>query len=269
MKFTRIILVLVFLVVAAVYTIQGMTGRDAAADVPPVLSCDSELLSVSVHDGDSALLAGITATDAQDGDLTDRVLVCGVSRRIDGNTAKITYVVFDSDDNMATLTRQLRYTDYRLPRFSLEEPLIYGSGQSISLLDRLHAQDVVDGDITGAIRTTYTADATAPGIHDLNVQVTNSMGDTAWLTLPVIILADPDDRVDVTLDTYLLYLQQGAGFSAREHLKGASFHGAAVSLENVSISGAVDTGTPGTYQVQYTGTYGSHTGTVILTVVVE
>ena len=269
MRLTKFILVLVFLAVAAVYTIQGAAGRDAAAEVPPAISCDTGILELSVHDGGKALLTGVTASDEQDGDLTDRVLVSGVSRLIEDNTAKVTYVVFDSDDNMATLTRQIRYTDYRLPRFSLEEPLIYDVGQTVNLLDRLHASDVVDGDITGAIRVTYTDLATDTGIHDLNVQVTNSMGDTAWLTVPVIIRPVSENRLEVTLDTYLLYLQQGDSFRAGDHLKRAAYNGDSVSLGNVTISGQVDTDIPGTYQIQYTCVYGSHTGTAILTVVVE
>lgn len=269
MKLTRIILVLVFLVVGAAYILQGATDRKTAADEPPVLSCDTEMLELSVRDGSSALLSGVTAADPQDGDLTDRVLVSGVSRLIEDNTAKVTYVVFDSDNNMSTLTRQIRYTDYALPRFSLEAPLIYGAGQSITLLDRLHAWDVLDGDITAAIRTTYTSGDMNADIQSLNVQVTNSMGDTAWLTLPIIFLDDPDDQVDVELDSYLLYLEQGSSFSPRTHLKSASYLGAAVSLDNVSVTGDVDTAVPGTYYVKYTAAYGSHTGTVILTVVVE
>ena len=269
MRITRILLVLVFLVVFAVHSIQGMTGPRKSAEVPPVLSCDEGILEISVRDSDTALLTGITANDEQDGDLTGRILVTGTSRLMDDGTAKVSYAVFDSDDNMATLTRQIRYTDYRRPRFSLEEPLVYTIGQNIALLDRLHAEDVLDGDITQAIRVTYTDSNTDTGIHSLNVQVTNSMGDTAWLTLPVILLEDHDNRVDVTLDTYLLYLQQGDSFRAADHLVRASFHGDSVSLGNVTISGDVDTDTPGIYNVHYTGTYGSRTGTVILTVVVE
>lgn len=269
MRITRILLVLLFLAVSALYTVQNTTDHLSSEDVPPVLSCDSEILDVSVRDDERALLTGITAADPQDGDLTDRILVSGVSRLIDGSIAKVTYVVFDSDKNMATLTRQIRYTDYELPRFSLVEPLVYAVGQEVTLLDRLHAEDVVDGNITGAIRIAYTDTTTDAGVHSLNVQVTNSMGDTAWLTLPVILVPSLEDRVEVTLDTYLIYLDQGDSFRARDHLEGVFYHGDPVSLNNVAITGEVDTNTPGTYNVHYTGTYGSRTGTVILTVVVE
>ena len=269
MRITRILLVLVFLAVAAVFTVQDMADRFSTADDPPVLTCDSEILEISVKDDDSALLTGITASDPQDGDITDRILVTGTSRLLDGNTVTVSYAVFDSDHNMASMTRQIRYTDYRLPRFSLKEPLVYTTNENIRLLDRLGAEDVVDGDITGAIRVTYTDTVDDPGIHNIGVQVTNSMGDTAWLTLPVIFLENTDDRVEVELDSYLVYLNQGSSFDARRYLDSASWQGDPVSTGNVTISGEVDTDTPGTYYVNYTCAYGSHSGTVILTVVVE
>lgn len=269
MRFTRILLVLAFLAVGAVYTVQDMVGRLSTADDPPTLTCGSEILDVSVADGDAALLAGITASDPQDGDITDRVLVTGASRLLAGNTARVSYAVFDSDHNMATLTRQIRYTDYRLPRFVLNEPLVYGVNDSVQLLDRLRATDVIGGDITGNIRISYANISREPGVHSLEAQVTNSMGDTAWITLPVIIVSDLENRVEVELDTYLVYLNQGDSFDARRFLNAAYWQGDRVSNSNVTITGEVDTDTPGTYLVEYTCTYGSRTGTVILTVVVE
>lgn len=269
MRFTRFILVLVFLAVAAVSVIQELAGRVSTADDPPLLACSSEVLDISVKDDDSILLAGITASDAQDGDISDRVLVTGISRLMDGNTAKVSYAVFDSDHNMATLTRSIHYTDYRLPRFALDEPLVFNANTEIDLLDRLRALDVVDGDISGAIRVTYSDSSTDPGVHSLNVQATNSMGDTAWQTLPVIFVRDLEDTVRIDLDSYLLYLNRGDSFQARRYLNGASYGSDIISTGSVFISGEVDTNTPGTYLVEYSCTYGSHSGTVILTVVVE
>lgn len=267
MRITRLILVLAFLVVAAAFTLQNLAGQDPEAGEPPVLHCGSEVLDISVQDDDSVLLSGITAEDAQDGDLTDKVLISGISRLMGDGTAKVTYAVFDSHHNMATLTRRIRYTDYRLPRFSLEEPLIYRTSQSIRLLDRLHAHDVIDGDITNSIRVTSTA--TASDVYQLSVQVTNSMGDTAWLTLPVIMLEDDAAVLDVELSTYLVYLEQGSEFSAGDYLEQASLNGDAISRDNVTVTGTVDTAVPGTYILEYTCTYGSLSGTAYLTVVVE
>ena len=269
MKILQILLVLVFLAVAAVYGIQDLRSNGSAAQEAPVISCDADLVEISVFDDDSALLAGVTATDAQDGDLSGQVLVSGVSKLLTNDTARVTYVVFDSDDNMATMTRQLRYTDYRRPRFSIEEPLIYGLYGDIPLLERLHATDVVDGNITGNIRVSYTEATEIQDVYIMDVRVTNSMGDTAALTVPVVLLEENTDPLDVYLDTYLLYLNTGDSFDADEHLERVEYDGLYVSRGNVTVSGQVDTDTPGTYMVYYQGVYGSHRGTAVLTVVVE
>lgn len=269
MKIVKILLVLVFLAVAAVYTVQDLRSNGSDALEPPVLSCGSELVEISVFDDDSAILAGVTATDAQDGDLTGQVLVSGISNLLTNDTARVTYVVFDSDDNMATLTRQVRYTDYRRPRFSIQEPLIYEAYADIPLLERLRATDTVDGDITGNIRVSYTEATDIRDVYTVDVQVTNSMGDTSALTVPVILLEKDQEPLDVFLDTYLMYLNVGDSFDADEHLERVEFEGLYVSRGNVTVSGEVDTATPGTYMVIYNGVYGSHTGTAVLTVVVE
>ena len=269
MRIVKTLLVLVLAAVAVLYFFQDLTNQFSSGKEPPVLTCDSDLLEISVNDGKDAMLSGITAADDQDGDLTGQVLVTGVSQLVGDNTAKVTYVVFDSDDNMATLTRSVRYTDYRLPRFSLEEPLIYGSAENMTLLDRLHAKDTIDGDITGNIRVSYLESTADPQISNINVQVTNSMGDTAWLTLPVVFADDTGRWVDISLSSYLVYLEQGSSFNARSYLNRAALNGNSIGTDQVSISGEVDTDTPGTYYVHYNCSYGSAVGTAVLTVVVE
>lgn len=269
MRIVKVLLVLALLAVGAVYAVQDLRSNTSAAAGPPVLACDTQLVEISVNDEDSAILSGVTATDAQDGDISDQVLVSGISKLIGNNTARVTYVVFDSDDNMATLTRDVRYTDYQRPRFVLEEPLIYSAYGDIPLLGQLRAADALDGDITGNIRVSYTKATEDPEIYTVDAQVTNSMGDTAWVTVPVILLEGNREPLDVYLDTYLLYLERGAGFDAEEHLERAEADGLYVSKGNVTITGQVDTDTPGTYMVTYTCNYGSRYGTAILTVVVE
>lgn len=269
MRIVKILLVLVLAVVAVFYTMNDFSKQHSAADVGPVITCSSQMLEISVSDGKQALLSGITATDEQDGDLSSRVLVSGISKLVSDNTAKVTYVVFDSDDNMATLTRNVRYTDYQLPRFVLDEALLYTEDEQISLLDRLQATDVIDGDITNSIRVSYTEATSDPEVYTIQVQVTNSMGDTAWLTLPVIIQEGSGLRPVVKLSTYLVYLQQGDSFSAGDYLSGSTYGNDRLSSLNTTISGQVDTETPGTYTVTYTSSYNGRTGCAILTVVVE
>ena len=83
------LLVLTVILFASVKIKDAMTD-----DTPPVIYAATDLLEISVTDGEDKLLHGMTATDRQDGDLTDKLMVAGVSQLITEDTAKITYVVF-------------------------------------------------------------------------------------------------------------------------------------------------------------------------------
>ena len=269
MRFLRIMLVLVFAALAVFYGMNQMNSNAAEAQQGPEFSCGDEVLTVSVTNGSAALLRGITAQDPQDGNLTDRIIISGVSKLLDGNTAKVTYVVVDSDNNMATLTRQIRYTDYESPRFSLSEPLVYSSTQNVSLLDRLHAADAIDGDISHNIRVSYLNETDDPSQYTIDVKVTNTMGDTVELTLPVIIREEEKDVPVITLTDYLVYLERGDAFDGESYIEEITYEGSELYSQYAEISGNVNTAVPGTYHVTYSYTTDGVTGSVLQVVVVE
>lgn len=88
----------------------------------PVLTSSVKTLELSVADGQQALLQGLKAEDSIDGDLTDQIVVASVSHFIEKGTVNVKYVVFDSHNNAASLTRQVHYTDYRSPNFLWKKP---------------------------------------------------------------------------------------------------------------------------------------------------
>ena len=134
MRILRMLTAALLAVTAVLYIGNGLYTRLSGREVGPVIECPEEVLEVSIHDGEQVLLNGVTARDEQDGDLTDRVMVGGVSKLIGGDRAKVTCMVFDSDDNMASLVRQVRYTDYRRPRISLKAPLVFADEKEAKLL---------------------------------------------------------------------------------------------------------------------------------------
>ena len=269
MRFIKILLVLVFAVTAVLYTMNDLRNTLSDTDEGPVLTCSEQTLSVSVSGGRQALMQGITAEDAQDGDLTDRILISGISNIISDNNARVTYVVFDNDDNMATCTRNIRYTDYVPPRFSLDTALCYSASESISLLDRLHAYDAIDGDITRNIRVSYSNETDDSRIYTIDAQVTNSVGHTITLTLPMVVYQNSDLRPVVELETYLVYLEKGSELDPDSYISRATYNGDQLGTGNVKISGEVDTDTPGTYTLTYCAAYNGTEGLAVLTVVVE
>lgn len=262
------ILILLAVLSAAYITTRIYQGSTTRHD-PPVISCPDGVLEVSAADSESALLAGVTASDPQDGDLTDQIIIGGISKLISKDTAKVTLMVFDSDDNMGSFVRYIRYTDYHRPQFSIEKPLAFSSTSEVSLLDRLKAHDVVDGDISSRIRVSTLATTDNSEVYDISIQVTNSMGDTASLQLPVLVQQTNPLRPVINLSSYLVYLEADSSFDPSSYISGLTVAGAAQETSKVAFSSNVDTSQAGTYRVQYTYSADGVTGTAILTVVVQ
>ena len=209
------------------------------------------------------------ASDDRDGDLTDQILIKGVSPSLTDSSAQVTYIVFDSANNMATVSLTVRYTDYEAPRFALSQPLVYPAGQTVTLLDRLTASDVLDGDISSGIRiTSQHVINSQPGVYSVTAQVDSRLGNSVVLPLKVVITAGGPQLI--TLSDYLVYQPRGSAFDAAGYIQSVTAHdGPALSAGQVSIESPVDTSVPGTYHVGYSVTAQGQSYTVYLAVVVE
>ena len=274
MKLLRGIIIGLFVALAALTGASEWYARTQVDRTPPVITCEEGVLEVSVRADRSELLQGVTARDDRDGDLTDAIMVEHVSNLTGADTARITYVVFDSSDNAATCSRTIRYTDYQKPRFQLTAPLHYYVGDTITLLDRLTAVDVIDGDLQEKIRLTASnLTNTLAGTYHVTVQVTNSLGDTSVLPLTILVDSGSGHLVpEIQLTEYLVYLDAGSSFDPGSYIRSITDPSAGnrnVSRSEAEIFSEVDPDTPGTYEVvySYTGS-GGREGKTILTVVV-
>lgn len=262
-------LLVLLAVLSAVYIVTLVYQGSSDRKEPPIISCSNEILEVSAADDESVLLAGVTASDPQDGDLTSQIIVGGISKLISKDTAKVTLLVFDSDHNMGKFVRYIRYTDYQRPQFAITQPLAFSSTKEVSLLDRLKATDVVDGDISSRIRVSTLASTDNSEVYDITIQVTNSMGDTAWLQLPVLVQETNPLRPVIDLSSYLVYLEAGSSFDPMDYVSGLTVANSSEDVSKVSVSSNVDTSVKDTYRVMYTYSADGITGTAILTVVVQ
>lgn len=260
-RFFMILLAILCLVAFFAYRAMGSLSAD---NQPPVIRESGDPPELSVTDGDAALLSGLTARDDVDGNVTDSLIVESVRLADADGTVNVTCAAFDRAGNVAKFTRQARYTDYESPRFSLSQPLLFSQGSSFDVLDIVGAQDVLEGDIQHRIRATSLDESSvsAIGSHQVQFRVTNSLGDTVSLTLPVEVYASGTYSMALKLSHYLVYLEPGSSFSARNYLLSATLNSETVSLENttpdnysVSVIGTVDTHTPGVYAVDYLVSY--------------
>lgn len=266
MKYLQRGTIVAFVVMVLIYCGVTLYTDKMVDNTPPTITCESSEIVVSVKDDPSVLLQGVTAWDDRDGDLTAQVEIKSVSQLITDDTAQVSYIVFDSSNNMAVAKRTVRYSDYEKPRFALSEPLVYTQGDSMLLLKRLSARDSLDGDISGSICVITENVDDVPGVYSVTVQATNSLGDSAVQQLKLVVY-ETGNPVRIQLKDYLVYLEAGDSFDARAYLRGVQ--GApGVSVDQVEISGSVDTSRAGTYHVGYTASHGIYTATVYLTVVV-
>lgn len=265
MRTLKRVTIALFALFAVIFAAGQIKDRFFTDNTPPVISCSTELLECSVTDGDDVLLADVSATDAHDGDVTASLSVMGVSGLVSRDTAIVSYIAFDSSNNMSIMKRSIRYTDYHKPVFAISKPLLYKSGAAISLTDRVTAEDVLDGDITDSIRVTaQDLSVSHEGEYSITLQVTNSAGDSSVLPLTVIINNNAAVTHMIRLSEYLVYLPAGTEFDPMdyvEHVRG--------DAEGISISSDLDSSEPGVYEVRYSCPSSGGEYTVILTVVVE
>lgn len=271
MRVLRISSILCFLVALLAFGAGQIYTRFFCDQTPPVVTCDQSTVQISVEDPPETLLSHVSAVDDRDGDISDAVLLGGISKLISDNTAKATFYAFDTAGNMATASCYVQYTDYHKPTFKLSAPLSFRIGENISLENKLSAYDVIDGDISASIRVSATdINISAAGIYSFSVQVTNSLGDTAYLTLPLLITDAPAEAPRILLSDYLVEIPCGALFDPGKYVMRLEADGQTLSRSDVSVENTVDPNVPGCYYVayHYTDELG-RTGSAVLAVVVE
>ena len=271
------------LALALILLLGYQTARQLGMDKQgPGITVSTDPLERSVRAPREAYLQGVTAIDDLDGDVTDLIVVESVYGMTPDRLATVTYAAFDRSGNVTKAQRQIRFGDYHSPRFCLNQALVFPSTSGVDVMDFIGAEDLFDGDMVRRVRATLISNSgtlSDPGIHDVKLQVTNSLGDTSELILPVEVYPPEKFNATLTLTDYLIYLPKGASFWADSYPDTVSFAGRTYDLSDnpagvtVSVSGSVNTQIPGLYAVTYTVTcdgYGSTgTGCSRLFVVVE
>lgn len=264
---------LLFVITLAAFAVFLFRNRSGVDSRGPVITAEDTLLKVSVNDPEEVLLEGVTARDSSDGDVTGSVEVENISTFYSEKKRLVTYVAFDSDNHVARATRELQYTDYESPRFSLTEPLQYLPG-AVNL--KVSASDCLDGDITSAIKLQVKGAITTdqPGKYEAAFQVANSAGDVSTLPVTIEILENDMQRLaEIRLNKYLDYIPKGGAFDPYDYLDTVTIGGRSyrvvrgegnfnnadigrdeeivVGTDMIDVSGNVDTASPGTYEIEY------------------
>lgn len=234
----------------------------------PEIEFEEDQLVLSVNDDWHRLFEGVHCYDAEDGDLSQRVLVDSISAFNDNGERTVKYVVFDSENQSAVAQRKLVYTDYTPPVIRLTDSLIVNNISESSISSLVAAQSCVDGDITRDVNVKI-------GNMEQNVlKVEASVSDSTGTTTELSFNCEYDNTVyqaDIQLIEYVMYVPAGElrDFSSNiaDILVGKQSN--MQLLDWVTVQSAVDFYTPGTYEVYYylnsdTGITGRCKGIVIV-----
>lgn len=262
----------------------------------PVFHMENRIVEVSVKDDESALLDGLTASDAADGDITDSIIVEDISPFTGTGHRIVTYAAFDSDNHVAHEKRELVYTDYEASRFKLGKQLAFAMNAT-NLLDGITVDDCIDGDLTKNIRMmSDEIDTAHVGEYSARLKVTNSAGGVSYLpvTIEIYDASVKFKLPQIKLTDNVIYIERGSYFDEEEYLdkividgtdysltNGAETYGAVfvpqdadedtVGFYRVDIESDVDTDVTGYYEIVYSfedTEFGTGTGKARLYVVV-
>ena len=253
--FATIMLVLTALSVGCVI-LYSVHKTMATGGESPEIHFDQEEINVKTGTDEKELLKGVTATDKEDGDVTDSVMVEGISHFVEKDVVNVTYVAYDSQNHVARAMRRVHYTDYVSPRFSMSGPMVYLTKNVPDLMNYVGVTDLVDGNISVKAHASFddsTSVLAAVGSHDVELSVTNSLGDTARLVIPVKVVEDNPHSESLPLKTYLVYVEKGAEFDPMFYLANAdqAVVDPHTGESNVQVSSDVNTFLPGVYSVDY------------------
>ncbi|MFQ5482906.1 MAG: immunoglobulin-like domain-containing protein, partial [Nitrospinaceae bacterium] len=193
--------------------------------------------------------AGATALDNNDGDLTASIQVSGLPVDTTAPASfTVTYSVADAAGNTSSTTRSVNVVDMVPPAITImgDNPAILAVGATFVDPGAI-AMDNVDGDLTANIGVFSSGNNAAPGIITFTYIVTDSAGNRTIANRTVNVVDQTPPVISIQGNTVVelvvgsLYTELGA--IATDLVDG---------IRPVTIAGAVDPNTLGTYQVTYT-----------------
>ncbi len=297
-RIIRRLCVVLFVLALLAYVGLLLYNHKTTDSTGPKISMESTEVTVSVSDGDDAILAGVTAYDTVDGDVTELLVVESLSNFISDGVREATIAAFDASGNVTKQTRTVIYSDYTSPRVSLSGPLAASTSDSTALLEVISIVDCLDGDLADSMQIVFddSSQSVAEGEYAMHIQVSNSAGDTVDLPVTVRFYTTVEERnaPQITLTEYLVYLSRGESLDPTDYLDtmviGSDTYNwqeenqyffldtemawyaslPLISLSSLTIEDNIDTTTAGTYEVTYRYEYNDEvTGITRLVVVVE
>lgn len=217
---------------------------------PIIEVANDSALNVSCELSDAQIYDKVTAYDKVDGDLTEAIFIEENSVDAIKTSKKITYVVIDSSNNVAKLTRKLISSDLE------NEWTIYSYlpskidlNEEIDLAEYIVIKDGC-GDLVEGGLSLPELDTTVEGEVVLLITDTRGISEALEVTVMIVDLKSPkfeliNDQIEVDLGEEITYTSLinsiEDDIDSKDQL-----------LESLTVSGYIDTNISGTYTLTFT-----------------
>ncbi|CEP46126.1 ChW repeat-containing protein [[Clostridium] sordellii] len=244
-----------------VYEVTDSKGATATKTITvTVISNDKPVISgadnVSIKEGTTFNpMAGVTATDTEDGNITKDIKVTGIVDTDKPGKYELTYTVTDKDGNTTTVKRTVIVNPKMVAINNI--PVINGENKTIKVGDKFNpmtgitANDKEDGNITKDIKVIEdTVNTSKPGTYKVVYEVTDSKGATATKTITVTVISN-DKPVISGADN--VSIKEGTTFNPMAGVTATDTEDGNIT-KDIKVTGTVDTDKPGKYELTYTVT---------------
>ncbi|MEG1647524.1 MAG: DUF5011 domain-containing protein [Bacilli bacterium] len=247
-----------------VYTDTALNDKQNIADVPYVfnnsygyirednlyVSNSQPVINASdilIEQGTSFdLMKNVSATDKEDGDLTNKIKINGQVDNLVVGVYPITYTVLDN--SQFSFSKTINVTVFA----TSNRPVINVSNKEIlqnttfDPLLNVSANDPKDGDITSKLVVTNNVDVTKVGVYKVIYSVKNTLliTETKEITVTVLSNAVPIIRAEN------IYMKVGQNLTYKENLSIIDLEDG-ILTDKVIISSNVNKDVSGTYEITY------------------
>ncbi len=182
-----------------VYSVTDGENTTTAKRIITVMVKDNKAPVITGADNVSIIIgsafdpmAGVTADDPEDGDLTTAITVTG---KVDTAKAGIYELIYSVSDgvNTTTVTRIVTVGDKenQAPVISGVKDVSINIGDSFDPMSGVTANDAEDGDLTSTITVSGTVDTSKAGSYPLTYTVSDSKGITTTATCVITVKESP------------------------------------------------------------------------------
>ncbi|OCA84613.1 hypothetical protein A8L44_09430 [Bacillus sp. FJAT-27986] len=142
-------------------------------------------------------LAGISASDNSDGDLSSSIRVNGSVNINKAGSYALTYSVSDQSGNTVSNNRIVTVVDNIKPVISGASDITIGLYTEFNLLDGINVSDINDGDLTSYITTDGSVDTQIEGQYPVTYKVSDAAGNIAVVTRIITVQKIPVSGVSI------------------------------------------------------------------------